>query len=857
MNVLAQENFTANVTATSPDAFDSVTSTFFSEVGGPTTSTGGSNIGVSGDPRQLGTVQANPPATGDWNLTSGAKANAAQNSGFMGGWFYFNFTDSDTYPGHDTQLMMIQDAATQQAGIFVGDNNEIQSGANHPNIAAIPINQWVFLGLAWSYNASTQTLQYQYYTETPGQALTMFYSGQWGFSSAPTLAQLSDTGGTGYSYWGGRVGTFFIASINSFGDVAMPSTVIAPVMQKLYFGVDPVNGNDNNSGIIIPIFAADGTTVIGFASGSQPWKTLDRVNTALEYANMFAQNVAWINASDGSPVNESQSAVSLQAQIASGAIIRNPLIDDLVIDTASGPFNISTEGGLQLNTNVNLSGFGSNIGSVTNGGNLQDFITIAKSSWTLAPGATLTYESSDTAINSVLWQDQLWMNHITGTSFSQVESQLESTPGSFWTDGTTMYVHPFNNTDPATDSSVYQRSPGGTESYSIGVVINVNDAYVYNLAIGGTAGADESDNDPIGLYCFGPEGSVGGLDYFDNLYLYYASKHAFGWTSGASDERIIVQSVDAEQGSPYVGPGGQDLFVSYNGTTNATDDQMLYLDCTANHSSGLIDSTAGQTLYNQGTFYAHNNGGEYQFSDIWITDCHFDCYIGTTNVIQNLIVTGTTAANIGTAAATLIADRDTTTYSLIYGQQKATITNCIMQIQLIYGANTGGNNFEGDSVYLNCVFDSRNQQYIQEEASYFYRVGPSNLTIRNSIFLSSSRVAPVLDSFQSSDTIVMDHNIYDTNAAQLVAINTDGEADSSLAQWQALGYDADSIAVADSAMNINLTTYVPFAQTPITNDIGMLDDMTGTVYTDRRTIGVYQYVAPSRQYAPPPGTGLS
>ncbi len=43
------------------------------------------------------------------------------------------------------------------------------------------------------------------------------------------------------------------------------------------------------------------------------------------------------------------------------------------------------------------------------------------------------------------------MNHPTGSTLSAVQSTLDSTPGSFWTDGTTMYAHPFGDTNPGGD----------------------------------------------------------------------------------------------------------------------------------------------------------------------------------------------------------------------------------------------------------------------------------------------------------------------------------------------------------------------------------------------------------------------
>jgi hypothetical protein len=862
MNLLSQENFASNVTASSPDAFDSVTGTLYSEVRGPTTPSTVGSIGVSADPEQDDIASTPSPNSiaASWNLMPGSKASAAQNAGFIGGWFLFKFTNSDPYAGDVAELMSVSGIAN----LYLNVNQQLMISPSAPPIATMPLNQWIFIGVAWTYSPTTQKLNFQVYSKLPGQALASIYSAApIASSTAPTTASLldqrSETGG--YCRWEGRVGTFFIASINSFSDVAVPNTVLDPVMQKLWFGVNPVNGNDNNSGIVIPIFAADGTTVIGFAAGSSPWKSLERVNTALTYSGLFTQNVAWVNSSNGAAADESQSATTLQAEIATGTVVRNPLISELVIDTASGPFSVAdsggidSTGGIQLDTNVNLSGFGSTVGGFTNIGDLRAFIPIAKNSWTLAPGATFTYETSNTSLNSVLWQDRRWMNLIEGSSFSAVEAQLEATPGSFWTDGTTMYVHPFGNTNPATDSSVYERSPGGTYSNGIGVLVNVSDCYIHNLAVGGTCGAVMTDGDPIGLYCIGSGYNTGGLNYFSNLYLYYASKHALGWTDGGSNERMIVYNVDAEQGSPYAAFGGQYLFVNYNGANTAVGNQALYLDCRASDSAGLIGSTTGQVL-EVGTYFEHNNDVGAQFSAIWFIDCNFDGGIGVEGGITNLYVTNTACAEINSGATNLVADRDTTTLNLIRGS--GTVTNCIMKSPTVYGIGSGSHLFSGTTSYIGCVFDARGA-VVWNQPSYFFRTGPSSLTIRNCIFLATAKF-PIIDEFQSTDQIDFDHNLYDTEAGIEIATNFStgsGSSNYSLAQWQVAGYDFGSEAVADSAMNINLTTYIPFAQTPITFDLGTLDDMTGTIFLDRKTIGAYEFGPMRPVYVPPPGTGLN
>ncbi|MBW3609267.1 MAG: hypothetical protein KY463_13115, partial [Actinobacteria bacterium] len=68
------------------------------------------------------------------------------------------------------------------------------------------------------------------------------------------------------------------------------------------------------------------------------------------------------------------------------------------------------------------------------------------------------WAAADTQRDVVLWEDRKWMNHVRGSTFDAVAAALNSTPGSFWTDGVAMYFHPFGSTDPNADGKVYERS---------------------------------------------------------------------------------------------------------------------------------------------------------------------------------------------------------------------------------------------------------------------------------------------------------------------------------------------------------------------------------------------------------------
>jgi hypothetical protein len=168
-----------------------------------------------------------------------------------------------------------------------------------------------------------------------------------------------------------------------------------------------------------------------------------------------------------------------------------------------------------------------------------------------------------------------------------------------------------------------------------------------------------------------------------------------------------------------------------------------------------------------------------------------------TNAIDDLVVMNTSCGYIGSGATTLTAQNVITAYDVIRASA-GTVTNCVMNIQTGYGAGSNNNNYDGDVTYTDCEFNY-SSAVVEDWPSIFYATGPCSLTITHSIFIGGeSNTLPVLDSFQSSDTIDFANNIYDTNAAFVVASRfTDDGSESlflSLAQWQALGYDTGSVA---------------------------------------------------------------
>ncbi len=100
---------------------------------------------------------------------------------------------------------------------------------------------------------------------------------------------------------------------------------------------------------------------------------------------------------------------------------------------------------------------------------------LTNSSFAAVPGLSKTYQTSDTQTNVVAWENDKWMYHVksafygdgaavrdphtyVNSGYPSTGAALDATPGSFYTDGNKLYIHPFGDTNPITDGKVYTRS---------------------------------------------------------------------------------------------------------------------------------------------------------------------------------------------------------------------------------------------------------------------------------------------------------------------------------------------------------------------------------------------------------------
>ena len=806
------------LTPASPGSFFSAVSGTFTLVKvGPRTSSVAAP-GWSADIRTTGSVNDR----GTVNLFG-----AAATCGMWGAWFRLKDLPGDG--GYLSVLQLLDRSSTNVVADFKFDSKGVLTATpfNYAGPAVnftgptVALNTWIWLGIAWQAHADPQNSSTTLYDV---RCLSKLLNGSlniWGTANNlnPLDSSFSavnvglQTGGTGPNL---RVGCPSLFSMSNLSDTAYPASVIAPVEQSYNWYVNTTTGND----------ASDGS------SPSTAWRTATKINLESQYGGMLDSNAA-------GPGNG----------------------DVLNIDTSGGPLVIGSSSLTFATQGLKVQPVS---GQTTIKCRAEDIL--ANSAFAVTPGLGKTYQTSDTQALIVAWEDDKWMYHVKAASFTgaaaitdphtlvttnyaSAGAALDAVPGSFYTDGTKLYLHPFGNTNPETDGKVYTRS------------INRNQASAVNFTAGNyraigfdvrkTTLVDNGDNS-FGAYCF--EDSVFSGDSqsssVENGYFAYGDKHCFGSTNGLTNSTLLVLNTDCEQGNPYCGYGGQTPFVSYSGATTA-DNVHLYRNCTCLARAGLVGSIAGETLGHGGDIIlSHNNGIGTSFASITLDHCNFASGSVNLGVATNLSITNQSQiGQLFTACLHTAIDETTFPHELVQMQTGAatlSVQSCLIKPAFALAPSPSYYGFllSGSVTIQGCTFDLTG--FTGDSAAYFQqailqRTGPLNLTFRNNVYLvPSGENLPLLYNATASDTLNFDHNAYNLGTGTTLVRNFNGPNSLTFAQWQALGNDC-----VNSSLNANLLlqTDVPQTNSPLFNagvDLGSAPDVTGTSYTHRNTIGAYQ-----------------
>jgi hypothetical protein len=825
LQLVTRETFQGVGTRTSaaPGNLGTVNGTFYTRAVGPKVSgdTTAGGLGWSADNHG-----ANPYHY--WSVAGGLGTGYSR---MICGWYYLGNVTSNGVNGNTMRLLWASDTIGRNlcsieisnvstSGVTPVSGLIQSNGFTSPSAPVSITPGWYFLAIAAVYTPATfDTVTWKAY-----------YMPQGGTSLIPLGTSLSDGGqNTGGSFYGGfysntssltvqgRYGGASEYLISSFSDVAVPSDLIAPPTGGTNWYVNPATGNDNN----------DGVSAASTGNGHGPWQTDTKIDTESLYTGMFPVSTAYGTG------------------------------DTLNIDCSSAPLVIGVNS-LTINTaGLVIKQHGTTGATDPRTGNLgcDPMTTIAKN-WTLTPGSTHTYQTTDggstdlTAV--VIFENDndgkglKYLNHVLGTTLSgTVQTSLDATTGSFWTDGTTLYLHPLTNTNPATDSNIYRRTRSRA-GYASAITINAPNIWWDGLVIAGTLLADNVSSDPLGAYCFqwnSGSGVNAGTNLLSNFSVDKYSKHAVGRTSWGSNSIMTRQNGIYGQSSPY-NAGGCTADVDFSGDPTSTNNQGIYINCSETNNIGLIGSPTGTINHAVSSYVSH--ASSVAFSNVSFSNCTWQGGLSEEGDIAQVTLSQTTCAEC-TVYLNLTCDQSkVTTYGGMYtngSNSQLILRNCIFA-PTNTPASISWNLVPKTALIEGCTFDLTGAAGGGAKAVFARSYSGTNLTIRNCLVLGSSAdTRAMLSGFSSADSITMDHNAYSTSVDTVsLAYNLSSPTgDRTLAQWQSLGFDANSFNTTQPLV----VSYIPQSGSPLVNTGANLNppittDYSGTVFVARKTIGAYE-----------------
>jgi hypothetical protein len=683
----------------------------------------------------------------DLDLTSGPGA-SARDTGMFGAWYYFSSVPTDGV--NVVRLINLENAlggGNQVTTITIDTNFNLSltfyDTPNQQNITTLSPNTWYWIAVAWHDYPVSGGISYDatWFLRKAGGPLTVMGTP---VKDVPMGAyfQTVEAGAAnagGYAAIIARYGAPSLYALDAFSDAAYPPGLIPPVVERHAWYVNPATGNDSYSG----------------QSPARAWKSAGKINEE-------AQNLGILSTSGG---------------CAKG--------DVLVIDTSLAPLQLG-------NTSLSIPTDGISICPAAGQryAVIQADTTISASSWTKTTGQQFTYQTADTDQDIVLWENDRWLNHPTGASVSDIAAYLDSTPGSFWTDGQTLYLHPFNNTDPSSDHKTYTRSQyRGSGDSAIGMA--GNNWLVTGLRVRKTCLADPGSNDPIGAYCFQQTGpSVSGTCTIENSYLDYGSKHIVGFTADSTDSTVLAENLLCEQASPYALSGGQSPFVSF--MSNGSGNIHIYRNCTSIHNAGLIGYTTGTASAAYPAFITH--GSTTAYKSLQFLNCHLACGPfndqGTT-IDGGLVIRNSQLMDVGFASPNVLVQNCRIQGSVGFSNG-GTLEDSQLVSNVDYTASSPAE-LAGNVIIRDCLLDLRtNPTPRGGRFSPFGAADSLSLTFENNQFLvPKTSDLTLINYLTSADTLLFSSNTYSLGAESLLIGTYNGQSQT-FQQWQALGFDSRS-----------------------------------------------------------------
>lgn len=724
-----------------------------------------------------------------------------QSNGCLGAWIRVSSTAGDV---NNSPVALALTTSGSAPYLQVGPSSGGKWYVEHSSygkqvVGSYSLHTWYWLMIEWLRNSTT--LVWQVSTTDLSSNKAIFYvTNRTTVSTQPRawICQRSTFASPTQSIWRGRIGGASVSIIGAIGDGAPPSDILSPVQTPASWHFDSISGNDSNSGL----------------SGS-PWQTVGQFNNFNTWGVILGSD---------SPGQGDRVYLDGVFDVASTQML--PTAPGITIDSGNA-------GLAEIKSWKDISGPG---------------VTWTQYDAGNYPNIWTTTDGSATDLTSVvIWENDKWMNHPMGANIAGVRASLNTTAGSFFSDGSNLYLHPFGDTNPNNDGKTFTRSrniaSGGSVVYSTS-----SNPTIKNLLIRKTALARSTDNDPASGYGLQVDGASGlGVGLFSNIWTVANSKHGIGFTDSSSNRDFTVVDCHSEQSSPYA---NSSPFVDFNGNNSATGNKTLYQRCVSMAPFGLIGSTNGFVAETT-AYISHNNGTGQQFLSLIFDSCTLNGAVSLSGADYAAAFTNSTIGGnpggSGQGASIIRADRCTITelpLSCNNSGLSCTVSNCLLLFRYAHFNGSSGALCSGTNIYVCNTFDT--SLYSASDTvnfGLFKRGGLATFVFTNNVFIvPAGKSFTVLENGTNTDTLLFDHNIYLTTGAALIK-NYQG-SDRNFAQWQALGFDTHSV---NTNPCLSATSYRPYAKTPCWTtgaELGPATDITGKLFQSRKTCGAYEFAIP-------------
>lgn len=439
--------------------------------------------------------------------------------------------------------------------------------------------------------------------------------------------------------------------------------------------------------------------------------------------------------------------------------------------------------------------------------------------WSKTAGRTWTYQTADIAsaggAYTAPYQARAPLTKINAANLTAAGPLVDATPGSHWSDGTTLYVRPLFDIDPtvAANANLFERvavTPGGGPT---GVIIAGANQCVRGLTVNYTLQWLPANSDTSGGYGMGSQSVLNsGLQVFQDCITTHNDKHASMFVGGPTFRRALYINCGASLASPTGGTGAVGDFGIYSSLNDGQGDDQLAALGLHNLGFGLasFNSPLGQQDYEGGNFFqAHGNGGNTSV----IQKIFFDAIRSPHTKGMSLQLPGclyrirnstlsACAGNPGNSAATGTQYEDCTFERA--GSPGGTYTRCALLMRDQNPNNSlGAYRITGNAAFTDCLFDLSESA----GASAFWFLWADGLTLTftrcrirlpsglafmdwsNRTVSGSPAVKFVACTFEAADG---------TGHALCRNVSSGGVSDRTLAQLQAIG-------VADAACKVVTT----------------------------------------------------